>query len=79
MVGLTRVFFLPRRGAYTSSNPYTMERRVFVGTRRAAGTGREDPQHHTNPSQPWFDVNVYLSNCEGKQGARKPPLGGYGG
>ena len=48
---------------------------------RAAGTGREDPQPDTNPSQQCLVVqlSVEVSNSERKQRARKPPLRGVWG
>ena len=52
-----------------------------LSSRRAAGTGREDLQPHTNPSQLWFVLKCdhFMQSCDGKQIARKPPLGGFGG
>ena len=52
-----------------------------LACRRVAGTGREDPQPDTSPSQLRFAVNLgaYISNCERKQRARKPPLRGVWG
>ena len=52
-----------------------------LSSRRAAGTGREDLQPHTNPSQLWFALKCghLMQSCEGKQRARKPPLRGFRG
>ena len=52
-----------------------------LSSRRAAGTGREDLQPHTNPSQLRFALtwNHLMQSCEEKQRARKPPLRGVWG
>ena len=67
-------FERPLRGATDGlfvGNPY------FSSSGR---TGREDPQPDTNPSQMWLAVkSVSVSNCEGKQKARKLPLRGVWG
>ena len=67
-------FERPLRGATDGlfvGNPY------FSSSGR---TGREDPQPDTNPSQMWLAVkSLSVSNCEGKQKARKLPLRGVWG
>ena len=43
-------------------------------SRRAAGTGREDPQPDNNPFQLRFTMKrTFCAECEGKQRARQPP------
>ena len=50
-------------------------------SRRAAGTGREDPQPDTNPFQLWFAVKTaFYAELRGEAESKKAPLeGGLGG
>ena len=53
--------------------------RCLLGTlasRRVAGTGREDPQPHTNPSQLWFAVKrAVYAELRGEAESKKVPGG----
>ena len=65
----------------TSSNPDTVRgASCFLGTvgsRRAAGTGRVDPQPDTNPSQLWFAVKrAFRQELQGEAKSKKAPVEG---
>ena len=66
----------------TSSSPDKARgSRLFVGIRRAAGTGREDPQPDTNPSQLCFAVfgRLYIELRKEAESKKAPLEGGLGG
>ena len=70
--------------ALLSSNPDRVrEAKCLLGTlasRRAAGTGREDPQPDSNPSQLRFAVKrAFSAELRGETESKKAPLeGGWG-
>ena len=67
-----------------SSNPYRVrEAKCLLGaltSRRAAGTGREDPQPDNNPFQLRFTVKrIFSAKLRGEAESKKAPLRGVGG
>ena len=50
-----------------------------LASRRAAGTGREDPQPHTNPFQLWFAMTCGRLCVEQRRESRKKEMRGIWG
>ena len=83
--GALRAGLCPRLASFLALRSWKFRGELPVGNGNpcfsSSGTGREDPQPDTNPSQLWFAVKrAFYAEPRGEAESKKAPLeGGFGG